>query len=587
MPFQRLTNNHNPTDALATLDKVALAQIEIKNIAPLPQLTPASVGICLLPDITGQQASVFRLASEILEANKAKINCKFLRMAKEPEAETILNTLDSDAAYIRCGTKFWYANRITDEFVLIQDFSTAKMHSIDALMGNKELLTDQDLLKVTEITGHLHENGPPVSIYVDPNILNGQYLDGTLSIADEATAIKNNLLAKFPNGPFVLVAYSYSSLLAVEIMQELTRKGLACFIYIIDAPSPELSKKKLTTKEDQYDHALVDIVNYTAELCSLKPVANLKPEIEAEFNKLSPQEIIEKMLGQVLENNPYSYEKNKKVFTTLVKFEKLRIDKMARYDNNIDKMAKYDNNFEKLIPGSIRAVITKKTAKKYGDDFCGWLGYATDIEVMVMGQKMVDGQYVPDPSIDSNYILGKDHQDIMRDSRALKILANDINNFVSSKLTDDYLQNYYLRNTLKQLFRLTRNDKELGTDVINFASKIEAEAKRRTPPNTPHGDTSPPQIATPPCNTPAPVTRWPREMGSTTASMLTAMKAASTNDLFDASTNSNTPQETNIKRNPEYNTNVASDLANNASPKIIESPSSNDQPEENQRGLRR
>lgn len=416
-------------------DVAILALQDSDNLGPsFCYTTPSRVPIYFFGDISGLNASITPLVSQVLADTEGDRSCELLSMDTSPEDVPLKDLpFKANAAYIRYQRNIYYVNRTKEECGQLKKITRDAIYKFDhtfAPTKEPRLLEEEELKKVCRITGHFHNNLRPVFVYRDPNAFNNSSI-GKKLLEKQSEKIAKLMQQQQLRGPFCMVAYSYSALLAVEVMQYFTGQNIPCFLYVIDAPAPEVSQKFLLsqsgkgtyTNTEDYAKTLLEIVNYAARLTGNDVIDELEPTILYTVKNLPPSDCIEALAQLIYKKNSY---KNEDMFEKLIAYEKLCLDNMMNYDKVIRIPLK----------GTIAVLPTDETFAKYSkyskDKLLGWNNYADKVEVI--GYKINDkGELFKNYEAEEAGLLRFSHQDIIKH---VKSVSKSIVNFFNRTVTN-------------------------------------------------------------------------------------------------------------------------------------------------------
>lgn len=209
-----------------------------------------------------------------------------------------------------------------------------------------------------------------IYVYQDGRLENqttGSTVPMELTLEEQAKLIVNEMPAvPFQPFPFLLVGYSYGCALSAYVAQYLQALGHEPHLVFIDGPSPEASRNYFNLNKASATKDLISIVNYAAELSSLKSNHFDKEDIKTLAKKGFENRF--KTISQAITNE-------QELTTNDNHLQFYRYLDVAK--QNLKNL--YAKNKISVILEKINLIITNETKTKYVSPSGGWEAYAKQV----------------------------------------------------------------------------------------------------------------------------------------------------------------------------------------------------------------
>lgn len=487
MRFDRITvleKEQHPNDRIVE---------QRKNDALRSDNTPHKRIFFMLPDMGGAPASLKKIADKLLE-QLPDASCMLIRKNCNAPLKFDPKAFGCNAAYVRYLDRLVYFNNETNEVsyvynrYLAQFDDTLKVREL--AFDVEHVLTDEQLYNIVLKTTHIHERKTPILIYSDTRICQGAYQgeEGFNLLQQEYFDIWTLMNQYKVDRPFI-IAYSYSTLLAIEILQHLylIKYNKKCDAFLIDGPSPTVSMKFLENQSTepgkywntvQYVDNIINIANYCGRLASNNNlVAHVDDETKEYLQTCEPgkcfEEVTKIMKGDTKDE----------VFDRISNFVKQRLQRVAKFEKEKEIIKPMENV-------TLEILLTDTTKRLYEDfspdSICGWENFAEQMKVVGYDQN-ADGSYVRNPKTSAEETLLKaSHQSLSQsDEHAELVAASIVNcaNRIDNELLQQQNKNYMTEPALPSVSAIIESNQ---ARVYGNQKRAQAHSPNGSPPNNSH-----------------------------------------------------------------------------------------------------
>lgn len=430
--YMLLEKEKHDTDKIVTRRKIdALKSTKHKRI------------YFVLPDISGTPQSV-KYITEKLHRQLPDSPCKLIR--KNCNAPKTINpkSFQCNAAYVRYNDQIIYFNDKLGQITPINERYRSgfdeklEIHNLD--YDTEYELSNEDLSNIVLKTTHIHERKTPILFYTDPKISEGVYKNevGFGLVQQEHSDIWTLMQQYDVERPFI-VGYSYSSVLAIEIMQHvfLNKYNKKIDAVIVDAPTPNVSKKffeNQTTEPGkylntlQYVESILSVVNYCAKVCEL-PSIELDKETKAHLQTFPPEQCVQEIARLIIGDRT-----DCELFESTTSLAQKRLLHLAKFEKE-EKIDRKDVD--------LTIILTDETQEKYKefspDTVCGWKKFAKKMHIIGYDQDE-NGNYFKNPKNElEEDLLATKHQSLSQKADKAELVATVI--VESSNRIDEEIEN--------------------------------------------------------------------------------------------------------------------------------------------------